>query len=102
MGGMGTFDMIWRKPGFFAAAFPICGGGDTTKAAVYGKNYPIWVFHGTDDPSVNVTNSRNMVAALTKAGAKVNYTEYPGVKHDSWNNAFAEPDLLPWLFKQHK
>ena len=102
MGGMGTFDLLWRKPNFFAAAFPICGAGDTTKPAVYGKNFPIWVFHGADDPVVDVNNSRRMVAELKKAGANVKYSEYPGVKHDSWKNAFAEPDLLPWLFKQHK
>lgn len=102
MGGMGTFDMLWRKPNFFAAAFPICGAGDSTKAVVYGKNFPIWVFHGGDDPAVNVNNSRRMVAELKKAGANVKYSEYVGVKHDSWNNAFSEPDLLPWLFQQHR
>ena len=102
MGGMGTFDMLWRKPGFFAAAFPICGGGDTSKAVVYGKNFPIWVFHGAADPVVDPNNSRKMVAALQRAGARVKYSEYPNVKHDSWTNAFAEPDLLKWLFDQRK
>lgn len=102
MGGMGTFDMLWRKPGFFAAAFPICGGGDSTKASVYGKKFPIWIFHGADDPVVNVNNSRRMVAALEASKAKVKYTEYPGVKHDSWNNAFAEPELMSWIFAQHR
>jgi predicted peptidase len=43
-----------------------------------------------------------MAAALKAEGAKVKYTEYPGVKHDSWNNAFAEPELIPWLFNQKK
>ena len=102
MGGMGTFEILWRKPGFFAAAFPICGGGNTGKAAVYGKNLPIWIFHGANDPVVDVNYSRDMVKALKDAGAKVKYSEYPGVKHDSWNNAFAEKELLPWLFSQKK
>jgi predicted peptidase len=102
MGGMGTFDILWRKPNFFAAAFPICGGGDSTKAVVYGKKFPVWVFHGAADPVVDVNNSRKMVAALQKARAKVKYSEYPDVKHDSWTNAFAEPELLSWLFKQRK
>jgi predicted peptidase len=102
MGGMGTFNLLWRKPGFFAAGFPICGGGDTSKIKSYGKNFPIWIFHGADDPVVDVNNSRMMVAAFTRAEGKVKYSEYPNVKHDSWNNAFAEPDLLPWLFSQHK
>jgi predicted peptidase len=43
-----------------------------------------------------------MNKVLYAAGAKVKYSEYPGVGHNSWDNAFAEPELLPWLFKQKK
>jgi predicted peptidase len=102
MGGMGTFELLWRRPTFFAAAFPICGGGDPQKVTVYGKKFPMWIFHGDNDQAVPVGNSRLMNNVLKAAGAKVKYTEYPGVGHDSWNNAFAEPELLPWLFKQKK
>jgi predicted peptidase len=102
MGGMGTFEMLWRKPGFFAAAFPICGGGDPGKVSLYAKDFPIWVFHGGSDKTVLPDHSRRMVNSLKAAGAKVRYSEYPGVGHDSWTNAFAEPDLLKWLFEQKK
>jgi predicted peptidase len=102
MGAMGTFELLWRKPGFFAAAFAICGGGDPEKVSLYGPRFPIWVFHGDKDPTVRVSNSRRMVNALKKSGAAVKYTEYPGVRHNSWNNAFEEPDLLSWLFSQRK
>ncbi len=102
MGGMGTFEILWRKPHFFAAAFPICGGGDPAKVTLYAKNFPIWVFHGDSDPVVPVGNSRRMVNALKAAGAKVKYSEYPGVNHGSWDNAFAEPTLLSWLFAQKR
>jgi len=98
MGGMGTFEMLWRKPHFFAAAFAICGGGNPEKVSDYASGFPVWVFHGDKDPTVKVGNSRLMVNALKKAGAKVKYTEYPGVAHNSWDNAFAEPGLLDWLF----
>jgi predicted peptidase len=99
MGGMGTFELLWRKPKFFAAAFPICGGGDPAKVYIYADNFPGWIVHGDADPVVPVSNSRVMVNALRKAGAKVKYSEYKGVGHDSWNNAFAEKDLLKWLFE---
>jgi predicted peptidase len=102
MGGMGTFEILWRKPHFFAAAFAICGGGDPNKVGVYAKDFPIWVFHGGADNVVPVSNSRLMVNSLKAAGAKVKYTEYPGVGHNSWSNAFAEPDFLEWLFQQKK
>lgn len=102
MGGMGTFELLWRKPNFFAAAFPICGGGDPQKVSVYGKKFPIWIFHGNSDNVVPVGNSRLMYNTLKAAGAKAKYTEYPGVGHNSWDNAFAEPGLLPWVFQQKK
>lgn len=102
MGGMGTFEILWRKAGFFAAAFPICGGGDPAKVTTYARKFPIWVFHGDKDNVVLPSHSRVMVGALKAAGAKVKYSEYPGVGHNSWDNAFAEPDLLKWLFKQKK
>lgn len=100
MGGMGTFELLWRKPKFFAAAFPICGGGDPSKIKTYAKNFPIWVFHGDSDPVVRVSYSRVMVNELRKEGANVKYSEYPGVEHDSWTNAFAEPKFLEWIFSQ--
>lgn len=102
MGGMGTFELLWRKPGFFAAAFVICGGGEVSTAGLYGKAFPIWIFHGDKDPVVDVNDSRKMAAALKTAEAKVKYTEYAGVKHDSWKKAFEEPQLVPWLFNQRK
>lgn len=102
MGGFGTFEILWRRPQLFAAAIAICGGGNPTSVKIYGSNFPIWVFHGADDSVVPVNSSRVMVEALKEAKAKVKYTEYPGVGHDSWKNAFAEPDLLPWIFEQKK
>lgn len=102
MGGMGTFDALARRPDLFAAAFPICGAGDPRMVKKYRKGLPIWVFHGDADEVVPVSNSRLMVHELKKVKARVKYTEYPGVRHNSWTPAFAEKDLLPWLFAQRK
>jgi predicted peptidase len=102
MGAIGAYDLLWRRPNTFAAAIPICGAGNTATVKKYGKGFPIWVFHGSQDGSVNVHYSRQMVAELKKQGAKVKYTEYWGVGHNSWDYAFAEPDLLKWLFSQKR
>lgn len=102
MGGMGTFELLWRKPKFFAAGFSICGGGDPCKVDIYANNFPVWIFHGDSDPVVPVSNSRVMANELKKAGANVTYSEYPGVGHNSWDNAFAEPQLLEWIFSQER
>jgi predicted peptidase len=98
MGGMATFELLWRKPRFFAAAFPICGAGDPEKVKMYAKGFPLWVFHGDADTAVPVANSRLMVKRLRSSGAIVKYSEYAGVEHNSWDNAFQEPELAEWLF----
>ena len=61
---------------------------------------PVWVFHGGADPTVPVTESQKMVAALKAVGGDVRYTEYPGVGHDSWDKAYDEADLFTWLLAQ--
>ena len=99
MGGYGSFYLCARRPKDFAAAMPICGGGDVAKAKDMAK-IAFWIFHGDADPVVQPDLSRKMVAALKEAGAKVKYTEYPGVGHDSWTPAYKEPDLVDWLFSQ--
>jgi predicted peptidase len=101
MGGYGTWDLISRKPNMFAAAIPICGGGDETEAAKLTK-IPIWVFHGDKDGAVKVERSRNMIKAIEAAGGKPKYTEYPGVDHDSWTRTYADPNVFEWLFSQKK
>ena len=102
MGGMGTFEALYREPKLFAAATPICGGGEPSSVSRYAHRLPVWVFHGGADQVVAPEHSREMVDALQRQGAQVRYTEYPGVNHNSWDNAFAEPGLLPWLFSQRK
>lgn len=99
MGGFGTWELLARFPERFAAAVPICGGGDVRTASDF-KDVPIWAFHGALDKVVPPTNSRSMIKALQEAGGKPGYTEYPGVGHNSWSNAYNDPHLLPWLFRQ--
>lgn len=98
MGGMGTFEAVYRNPKLFAAAAPICGGGDTVRYNKKAAKVPFRIFHGDQDAVVGVNESRAMVAKLKSLKANVRYTEYPGVNHNSWDNAFAEPDFMSWLF----
>jgi predicted peptidase len=101
MGGFGVWDALSRYPGRFAAGVAICGGGDESKAGAIGDT-PVWAFHSSDDPVVKVFRSRNMVKALRAAGGHPRYTEYRKLGHVSWDRAFKEPGLLPWLFSQKK
>ena len=99
MGGYGTWDLIARYPHKFAAAVPICGGGDE-KTAQAIKHIPIWAFHGATDPLVKPERSRLMIKALQDAGASPGYTEYPDVDHPSWIYAYQESYLMVWMFRQ--
>lgn len=111
MGGFGTWDAAIRWPERFAAAVPICGGGDEATVGTILET-PIWAFHSSDDPIVSVDRTRHMISALTDLGGAPVYTEYcsvdergqmlPCYGHGSWVGAYAEPDLLPWLYAQQR
>ena len=101
MGGYGTYDAIERYPYLFAAAVPVCGAGDTSKAASIA-HVPIWIFHGSEDAAVNPQYSIDMLNALIKAGARPGFTMYPATGHFSWLKAYSDPLMLQWLFSQHK
>jgi dienelactone hydrolase len=129
MGGYGTWDLIARYPTRFAAAIPMSGGGDSSQTSLI-KHIPIWNFHGAQDGTVPVTESRKMITALENAGdtivythchngnctglpdsiigertangAKHLYTEYSNGGHAIWNVAYNYVYLLPWVFSQSK
>lgn len=120
MGGYGSWSLAAKFPGKFAAIVPICGGivlpehlkqmrpdlaslayPDDPKsyqevAKKIGKT-PVWIFHGGADDVVPPDGSRQLNDALKAAGGDVRYTEYPGVGHNSWDKAYAEPDLMTWM-----
>jgi predicted peptidase len=116
MGGYGTWYLAAKYPGRFAALVPICGGilepdlarkqdpNDMTPyanaAKKIGSQTPVWIFHGGDDPIVPVTESQRMNDALKALGADVRYSEYPGVNHNSWDKAYAEPELFTWMLSK--
>lgn len=101
MGGYGTWDLISRRPEVFAAALPICGGGDVEMASKIAK-IPIWTFHGSADGAVPVCRSRNMVAALWANGSNAHYREYPDAGHAVWVETYKDKKVLAWFFKQKK
>lgn len=94
--------MITRYPERFAAAIPICGGADPSKASLI-KDMPIRTFHGTADASVPYSGTKEMVDALKSEGSSVKFTTYEGADHvAAWVKAYQEPDFYSWLFEQTK
>lgn len=100
-GGYGTWNFICTHPEMFAAAIPVCGGGDPALAAK-AMHVSIWAFHGKHDKNVPVSGSRDMISAIEKAGGHPKYTEYPDEGHNIWYQVSITPGLLDWLFTQRK
>jgi len=114
MGAFGSWRLALETPDRFAAIVPVCGGLDAPPAVLYRagghagmepydasaqllRGLPAWVFHGAADGVIPVEESRRVVDVLRAAGADVRYTEYPGAGHNSWDQAYSEPDLPSWL-----
>ncbi len=102
MGGYGSWGLACTYPDLFAAAVPICGGGEPEKAHLM-KDVPTWVFHGAKDTAVPLQRSQEMVDALKAADGDVRFTVYPEAGHvGAWENAYGDPELWEWLAKQRK
>lgn len=121
MGGYGVWELALRQGYRFAALVPVCGGllhPPRPSMAVTGLSdepdpyaavaqrlggTPVWIFHGAKDASVPVDYSRRLHAALQAAGARdARYTEFPDADHNSWDPAYATPELWDWLFAQRQ
>jgi predicted peptidase len=116
MGGYGSWHLAGKYPGKFAAVVAICGGilipqasrahpaedlrPYTEAARKIGSATPVWIFHGGSDETVPVAESQRMNEAMKALGGEVHYTEYPAVGHNSWDKAYAEPELMPWLLSK--
>ncbi|WP_169979620.1 family 16 glycoside hydrolase [Tautonia rosea] len=96
MGGMGTWSLATTYPDRFSALVPICGPGDPERAERI-RTIPTWGFVGDEDREPFVTGMREIVQSLKALGAPVQYTEYRGVGHNSWDRAYAEPELVEWM-----
>jgi predicted peptidase len=101
MGGYGAWALATERPRMFAATVPVCGGGDESKADAM-RGVAVWAFHGEQDKSVSVEESRKMIAAVRRAGGKPLYTEYKDEGHIIWSKVAAEPDLAAWMFAQKR
>ena len=101
MGGWGSWDAISRRPDYFAAAVPICGGGDPSQA-VNLKNVNIWAWHGQNDTTIDAYKSQQMVKAIKNEKGNIKYTEIKGRGHDSWLDAWNHDELWKWLYSQRK
>jgi len=102
MGGFGTYGVIKKNPGMFAAGYVLCGNGNIDMAPLL-SSMPFWIFHGSEDPVVPVQPARDLYKAILDYGGKtIRYTEYQGVGHNVWDYTRNEATLQMWLLTQRK
>lgn len=118
MGGSGTLRVAAEYPGRFAALAPVCPdfGGELSRPHPAGGRpadpylalaraigpIPVWIFQGRLDKHPPAEETRKLADALGRYSTEVRYTEYPGVGHDVWDPAYAEPELIPWLLARQR
>jgi predicted peptidase len=102
MGGYGSWDLMARHPGIFAAALPICGGSDY-RMAHNMLDVAIRTFHGEIDEMVPVQSTRDVVAAIEAlGGTKCEYFEQKGQNHVGWGEILDNAEHLFWMFAQQR
>jgi poly(3-hydroxybutyrate) depolymerase len=110
MGGYGAWEIAKTYPGHFAAIVIMSGGvywsyapqrwKDTTLPADYAARVgrtPVWLFHGSEDTVVIPKQSELMFEALKASGGNVRFWELKGVRHNSWDKGYADPEVPKWL-----
>ncbi len=101
MGGFGTWDAVTRHPDLFAAAVPVCGGGDPSKGALLASSpTAIWTFHCTGDRVVPCSGTTQTVEAIRNAGGDIQCTLYTSNAHDAWTQTYSNADVFAWMFSQ--
>ena len=107
MGGFATWELAFRQSDKIAAVVPICGGGDPRHAGVF-MTIPSRMYHGEKDLIISVQQSLIVQNAILQQQAETGNTAshelilLPDYDHNSWDAAFADKQLLPWLFDQRK
>ncbi len=101
MGATAVWDIITRYPNIFAAALPMSGETDTTKASLI-THLPVWAFHGEEDKIVPHTVNKNMIESINRSGGKAKFTKFKGIGHGCAHETLNNQSTLVWLYNQQK
>jgi len=124
-GGIGTWGLLAQFPGKFAGGVPIASGWDMQLKDFKNKQQTaIWAFNNPAEQNNTRFDAVKMLNRAAKLGADARYTKFQvekyvikskkrknsakpakvkriKLKHAAQVWAYAEPDLIPWLFS-HK
>ncbi|MGI9549550.1 MAG: dienelactone hydrolase family protein [Aurantibacter sp.] len=101
-GGGAAWELAVQYPDKFAAMAVVCGMPPVPYASWIDREMPIWVFHGTEDNWISISESEEMVKKLKALGHDVKFTKYEGVGHNSWEKAYTTDELYEWFSRQKR
>lgn len=110
MGGLGAWDLLVRRPGFFAGAVIMAGYPDWSKAAQL-TTQPLWVFHHENDCYNVIDGNQGMIERIMAAGGSEETTRFTRLTLDTKGQCdqahFRTPEatwqtegVFEWLFSQ--
>lgn len=100
-GGFGAWAMAEQFPEMFAAVVPIAGGGNRHYLSRTNEKAAFWVFHGTSDDVIPLSDSVVLYERLVSLKRVARLSVLEGVDHSGveWA-ALNDPELWDWLLKQ--
>lgn len=120
MGGFGTWNALWNRPDFFAAAIPSAGVLFPQYERKKIAHIPIWFFHGDKDTVIDYDWGANLYNQMKAVSANMKFTTLTGIGHGASDYAFGHKKMgnattdyasekcdkteepLEWLFRQRK
>ncbi|MCU0459009.1 MAG: alpha/beta hydrolase-fold protein [Bacteroidales bacterium] len=101
MGGGGTLWLGLTRPDVWAAIAPVCPAPPDGTMELTGNaaNLPVHLFIG--DKDFLYQTAREWKGKLETTAQRLDYVEYPGVGHNSWEWAYKDGFIFDW-FSQFK
>ncbi|HWV65961.1 hypothetical protein, partial [Chitinophaga sp.] len=102
-GGWGTWEFTMRYPQLTAASLPM-----SAMAIDYGNHIDtykftqMWLFQGGLDGNPAPYTTNQVVALINAAGANFKLTTYPNDEHNTWIDAWNEPDFTPFMLRANR
>ena len=100
LGGIGTWNMISKYPGYFSAAVPVsgCPSGNIEQYT----NIPIRSYVGASESSYYKSCNSNYVPSINNSGGKADYILVPSPNdtHGAVINVYGNSELINWMLSQ--